>query len=45
MFYHMSDMTIDPILLFYITFELKLRLWVPLQDHTHTLPSSSTSWE
>ena len=43
MFYHMSDMTIDPILLFCITFELKLCIRVSLKDHTHTLASSSAS--
>ena len=45
MFYHMSDMTIDPILLFRITFELKLCIGVALKDHTHTLASSSASWD
>ena len=44
MFYHMSDMTIDPdIFIYCITFELKLRIRVSLKDHTHTLASSSTS--
>ena len=45
MFYHMSDMTIDPIFSFRITSNLKLCVGVALQDHSNTLASSSAGFE
>ena len=45
MFYHMSDMTIDPMFSFRITSNLKLCVGVALQDHSNTLASSSAGFE